>query len=192
MYHPGPWVAPIIQSRATWNMAASGLKLRADLSRTEVAPPNGQIIPNSSYGGRVNALTATGNNPGLLPYLSDNFDLGAEWYYGRNSYLSLDAFVKHVTNFPTSSVTNITIPGITDPAPAINPGTGGPLSTTSGQPAVFAETTFTNALSADVHGVEFTLQQDLFWGFGLQINGTYAHTNKNFNNDALVSNQFVR
>jgi iron complex outermembrane recepter protein len=167
------------------------IKLRADYSRTEVAPPNGQIIPNTSYGGRVNALTATGNNPGLLPYLSNNFDLGGEWYYGRNSYVSLDAFAKHVTNFPTSSVTNITIPGIIDPAPAINPGTGTPLSTTSGMPAVFAETTFTNALSADVHGVELTVQQDLWWGFGVQVNGTYAHTNKNFDNEALVSNQFA-
>jgi iron complex outermembrane receptor protein len=167
------------------------VKLRADVSRTEVAPPNGLIIPNTSYGGRVNALTATGNNPGLLPNLSDNFDFGGEWYYARNSYASLDVFVKHVTNFPTSSVANITVPGITDPAPAINPGTLGPLSTTSGQPAVFAETTFTNALSADVHGAEFTVQQDLMWGFGVQVNGTYAHTNKNFNNSALISNQFA-
>jgi iron complex outermembrane receptor protein len=167
------------------------IKLRADYSRTEVAPPNVQIIPNTSYGGRVNALTATGNNPGLLPYLSNNFDLGGEWYYGRNSYVSLDGFFKHVTNFPTSSVSNITVPGVTDPAPAINPGTGGPLSTTSGLPAVFAETTFTNALSANVHGVELTVQQDLFWGFGLQVNGTYAHTNRNFDNEALVSNQFA-
>jgi TonB-dependent receptor len=71
------------------------LKVRADVSRTEDAPPNDQLIPNTTYNGRVNALTATGNNPGLLPYLSDNFDLGAEWYYGRNSYASLDVFDKH-------------------------------------------------------------------------------------------------
>ncbi|HTV78160.1 MAG TPA: TonB-dependent receptor [Steroidobacteraceae bacterium] len=166
------------------------LKVRADFSRTEDAPPNFQLIPNTTYGGRVNALTATGNNPGLLPYLSDNFDLGAEWYYGSNSYLSLDGFVKHVTNFPTSSVQNITVP-ITDPAPAVNPVTGLSLSSTSGKPLVFAETTYTNALSADVHGVEFTVQQMLAWGFGLQVNGTYVHTNKNFNNENLTSNQFA-
>ncbi len=82
------------------------IKVRADFSRTEVAPPNGNLIPNTTFAGRVNALTATGNNPSLLPFLSNNFDLGAEWYYGRNSYVSLDGFFKHVTNFPTSSVTN--------------------------------------------------------------------------------------
>jgi TonB-dependent receptor len=166
------------------------VKVRFDVSRTEDAPPNGQLIPNTTYGGRVNALTATGNNPGLLPYLSDNFDLGAEWYYGRNSYVSLDGFFKHVTNFPTSSVQSLATT-IIDPAPAINPNNGGPLSNTSGQPLVFAESTVTNALSADVHGVEFTVQQMLVWGFGLQVNGTYVHTNKNFDNTALTTNQFA-
>jgi iron complex outermembrane receptor protein len=167
------------------------IKVRADVSRTEVAPPNFQLIPNTTYGGRVNGLSATGNNPGLLPYLSDNYDLGAEWYYASNSYVSLDLFDKHVSDFPTSSVSPVTVPGIIDPAPAINPNNGTALSNTTGQPLVFAETTFTNALTADVHGAEFTVQQMLWLGFGLQINGTYVHTNKNFNNDALVSNQFA-
>jgi TonB-dependent receptor len=166
------------------------VKVRADFSRTEVAPPNFQLIPNTSYGGRVNALTATGNNPGLLPFLSDNYDIGAEWYYARNSYVSTDLFYKHVTNFPTSSVKPLNS-GITDPAPAVNPVTGLPLSNTSGQPAVFSETTFTNQLTANVHGVEATWQQELPWGFGFQINGTYVHTDKNFNNSLTVANQFA-
>jgi TonB-dependent receptor len=166
------------------------LKVRADLSRTEDAPPNGQLIPNTTYGGRVNALTATGNNPGLLPYLSNNFDLGAEWYYGANSYVSLDAFFKHVTNFPTSSVSSVTVP-ISDPAPAVNPNNGTPLSNTTGKPLVFSETTYTNALAANVDGLEFTVQQALWLGFGVQVNGTYVHTNKNFNNESLTSNQFA-
>jgi outer membrane receptor protein involved in Fe transport len=80
---------------------------------------------------------------------------------------------------------------IIDPAPAINPVTLETLSNTSGKDLVFSETTFTNALSADVHGVEFTLQQMLGWGFGLQINGTYVHTNKNFDSESLTSNQFA-
>jgi iron complex outermembrane recepter protein len=167
------------------------LKLRADLSRTEVAPPNGALTPNTTYGGRVDALTATGNNPGLLPYLSDNFDLGAEWYYGANSYVSLDGFFKHVTNFPASSVQLVSVPGIIDPAPAINPQSGAPLSSTSGQLLEFSESTVTNALTADVHGVEFTVQQMLWLGFGAQVNATYAHSNKNFNNEDLTSNQFA-
>jgi iron complex outermembrane receptor protein len=167
------------------------LKLRADASRTEDAPPNGQLIPNTTFGGRVNGLSATGNNPGLLPYLSNNFDLGPEWYYGANSYVSLDVFYKHVTNFPTTSVTNVTVPGIIDPAPAINPNNGTPLSTTTGQPLVFADSTVTNALSAQVHGVELIVQQMLPMGFGVQVNGTYVHSNRNFDNESLTTNQFA-
>jgi iron complex outermembrane receptor protein len=39
--------------------------------------------------------------------------------------------------------------------------------------------------------VEFTVQQMIGWGFGAQVNATYVHTNKNFNDDALVTNQFA-
>jgi iron complex outermembrane receptor protein len=165
--------------------------LRFDYSKTESPPPDGQIIPNTSYGGRVNALGATGNNPNLMPYLSNNFDLGAEWYYGANDYVTANVFVKDVKNFPTSSIKDITVPGVIDPAPAINPATGGALSNTSGQPAVFAESTVTNALSATVHGVEVIWQQSLPYGFGFQINATYAHSNANFNNYSTTSNQFA-
>ncbi len=165
--------------------------VRFDYSRTESAPPDSQIIPNTSYGGRVNALGATGNNPNLLPYLSNNFDVGAEWYYGSDSYVTANVFVKDVKNFPTSSVQKVTVPGVTDPAPAVNPVTGGPLSNSSGQPAVFSESTFTNALSATVHGVEIIWQQALPYGFGFQINATYAHSNANFNNYSTTSNQFA-
>ena len=172
-------------------LVTPSLKIRADASRTEVAPPNGLLIPNTTYGGRVNALTARGNNPNLAPFLSTNLDLGAEWYYGSNSYLSGDFFYKHVTNFPTSSVQVITVPGITDPAPAVNPVTGLPLSNTAGQPAQFSETTYTNALTANVDGFEATWQQMIAWGFGVQVNGTYVHTNKNFDNSSLTSNQFA-
>jgi TonB-dependent receptor len=171
-------------------LVTPNFKIRADASRTLVAPANQDLIPNTSYGGRVNALTATGNNPGLLPYLSNNFDLGAEWYYQSNSYVSVDGFFKNVSNFPTSSVQPL-VPGVIDPAPAVNPVTGQPLSNTSGQPAVFAETTFTNAESAKVHGIEATWQHYIGMGFGFQINGTYAHTDQNFNPYSLTSNQFA-
>jgi iron complex outermembrane recepter protein len=153
------------------------LKVRADFSRTETPPNNNLIFPNTTYGGRVNALTATGNDPNLLPYLSDNYDLGAEWYYAENDYVSVDGFFKHVTQFPVSSVQNITVPGV------VLPGTA--------TPAVFAETTYVNGLAANVTGVEATWQQMLPLGFGYQVNGTYVHSNANFNSYSTTSNQFA-
>ena len=153
------------------------LKVRFDASRTETPPNNNLIFPSTTYSGRVNALTAQGNDPYLLPYLSNNFDLGAEWYYAENDYVSVDGFFKHVTQFPVSSVSNISVPGVDLPG------------TTT--PAVFAETSYINGLAANVTGVEATWQQMLPLGFGYQINGTYVHSNANFNSASTTSNQFA-
>jgi TonB-dependent receptor len=172
-------------------LVTQNLKLRFDVSKTESAPPNGSLIPNTTYGGRVNALGATGNNPDLMPYESTNLLLGAEWYYAPNDYLSGEAFYKDVKNFPTSNVVDVTVPGINDPAPCSYSGTATFTDANCGKPAVFAESTVTNAGKADVDGIEVTWQQMLWLGFGMQINGTYVHTNGNFNNYSLTSNQFA-
>jgi iron complex outermembrane recepter protein len=146
------------------------LKVRFDASRTSSPPPNLDLKPNTSYGGRVNALVSNSGNPALKPYLSNNFDLGLEWYYMRNSYVSADLFFKHITQFPVNGVTYITVP-IKDP---------NPLSTNYGNDMVFSNTTLVNGESANVDGIEVTWQQMLKYGFGFQINGTYVHTNKPF------------
>ena len=175
---------------ALWPMR--DLETAFDFSRTESAPPNGQIIPNTSYGGRVNALTGSGNNPGLLPYLSNNYDFRVTWFYAHGDYAEIHPFYKQVSDFPTSTVTNQTLP-IDDPAPC-SYSSGGSLIFTDpncGKPMVFAVTTFTNKLSADVTGVTATWQQLLPYGFGVLINGTWIHTNANFNDYNLTSNQFA-
>ncbi len=171
-------------------MVTQDFKLRLDVSKTESAPPNGQLIPNTTYGGRVNALTATGNNPDLMPYTSDNALLGAEWYYAPNDYLSGEVFYKDVKDFPAANVVDVTVPGIIDTAPCTYSGTTTFTDPTCGKLAEFAESTYTNAGKADVNGIEVTWQQMLWLGFGMQINGTYVHTNANFNNYSTTSNQF--
>src|SRR5262249_34939285 len=96
---------------------------------------------------------------------------------------ALDAFFKHVTQFPTAVVDlGVTVPGVVDTAAKSN---------NVGNPALFSESTYSNAGEADVHGIEFTVQQMLPYGFGFQINGTYVASNANFNNNATVSNQFA-
>ncbi len=161
------------------------LKVRLDASRTQTAPDDVLIIPNTTYSGRVDALTATGKNPNLLPYLSDNFDLGAEWYYADNDYLSLDGFYKHVTNFPVSSIQTTTVQGQNGNV-IIN--TAG---ASVGQPALFALSTTVNGLAANVSGVELAWQQMLWGGFGYQATGTYLRSNSNFNRYTTTANQFA-
>lgn len=143
------------------------LKLRFDASRTLTRPPQSEIAPTLTSGGRVGALTATSNNPGLLPYLANNFDLGAEWYYGENEYLEADTFFKHVSQFPEQITRNVHINNAQDP--------------TTGMTAVWAETQFENAPSADVYGVELGWQQMLIGGFGYQLNATLLHTSQPYN-----------
>ncbi|MDI7774032.1 TonB-dependent receptor [Asticcacaulis sp. EMRT-3] len=98
---------------------------------------------DASYNGGV--YTASSGNPDLKPLVSENFDLSAEWYYGRNSYVSLGYYRKAVQNFIGNGTTQTHLFGITDPA-------SGAANTRSGD-AVAALTslgvsTNTNNLSA--------------------------------------------
>ena len=69
---------------------------------------------NPSYLGYT--YTASSGNPSLKPLESDNFDLSAEWYYGKNSYLSLGYYRKAVNNFVGNGVTKTSLFNLTDPA----------------------------------------------------------------------------
>ena len=152
-------------------------KVRFDASRTLTRPPLSYLTPvlNVAQGQRVGSLVATGGNPGLLPFLSDNIDLGAEWYYARNSYVSAGVFVKDVTNFIVGGTVKATINGVVDP--------------TTSQLAQFAVTSRINGPSAEVRGIELAVQHVFAdSGFGVQANATFVHSNKPYNaNDISVS-----
>jgi TonB-dependent receptor len=155
------------------------LKLRFDASRTLTRPPLNDLTPDTNVpaGQRVGALNATGGNPTLLPYLSDNLDFGVEWYYAANSYVSADAFVKEVTNFVvggtiSANINNVTLPG--------------------GQPAIFAITSQVNGPSAEVRGIELGVQH-VFGetGFGFQANATFVGTSKPYDPNDLNQSGFA-
>ena len=156
------------------------IKVRFDASRTLTRPPLNFLTPVLNVGSaqRVGALVATGGNPTLLPYLSDNLDLGVEWYYSSNSYVSADVFVKDVTNFIVSGTTRQTINGVVDP--------------TTGQPGQFSVTTNVNGPSAQVRGLELALQH-VFGdsGFGFQANATLVDTDKPYNANDLTVGGFA-
>jgi TonB-dependent receptor len=77
------------------------VKLRASYSHTitraDYASMQGGITLDNLF--RVGGGTGSEGNPGLLPYKSKNIDLSAEWYYGRESYLSVGYFHKDVSNY---------------------------------------------------------------------------------------------
>lgn len=155
------------------------LKVRVDASRTLTRAPLNYLTPdlNVPSGQRIGALNATGGNPTLLPYLSDNFDLGTEWYYAQNSYVSVDAFVKEVTNFVVGGTRTAPINGVTLP---------------DGTLAQFAITSQVNGPSAEVRGVELGIQH-MLWdtGFGFQANATFVGTNKPYDPNDLTQSGFA-
>jgi TonB-dependent receptor len=147
--------------------ATDDLQLRFDVSRTLTRPLLDEITPVLNIGPveRVGSLVASGGNPDLMPYMSVNLDLSAGWYYQANSYLSVDAFNKHVTDFIVQSSAQQTINGVMDP--------------TTGQPALFTVSSYVNGPDANVYGAEIAWQH-VFGdtGYGFQINGTLVGTNR--------------
>ncbi|PKB14509.1 TonB-dependent receptor [Novosphingobium kunmingense] len=96
------------------------VKVRASYSHT-ITRPNYAVM----QGGitlatplRVGAggSQASAGNPNLLPFLSKNIDLSAEWYYDRSSYISVGFFDKKVKNFIGSGTTQTTLFDLPDPS----------------------------------------------------------------------------
>lgn len=83
------------------------------LTRPDYASMQGGRTLDQLY--RVGGGTGSQGNPGLLPYKSNNIDLSAEWYYGRDSYLSLGYFHKDVSNFISTTRFDTTAFGMKTP-----------------------------------------------------------------------------
>ncbi len=81
------------------------LIFRASASRTIARTQYNNLFSNTSVGTppRPTAIggiaTASEGNTQLLPLTSNNFDVSLEWYYKKDSYLSVGFFDKRVDNF---------------------------------------------------------------------------------------------
>ena len=94
------------------------VKLRASYShtitRSDYASLQGGQTIDPLF--RVGGGFGNRGNPGLLPYKSKNIDLSAEWYYDRESYISVGFFNKDVENFISSSRIDTPAFGLTNPS----------------------------------------------------------------------------
>jgi iron complex outermembrane recepter protein len=156
------------------------LVLRFDASRTLTRPTLNLLTPvlNIGSGQRVGALTADGGNPGLQPYLADNFDVAAEWYYQRNSYAAVNFFLKNVSNFIVQGTERQSINAVVDPS--------------TGQAAQFSVSRRINGPDATVRGVELALQHTFGdTGFGFIANGTFVQTNKPYDRNDISQSGFA-
>lgn len=98
---------------------ASSLRLRASYSHTVTRPDYASMQGGITVGQPLRpggGSTAGSGNPGLLPYKSKNIDLSAEWYYGKESYISVGYFNKRVSNFIANTTVQGPLFNLTNPA----------------------------------------------------------------------------
>ena len=173
--------------------------LRASYGRSLARPdlnalrPGVQIADVRPFG----PFNANIGNTDLDPFLSDNIDIAAEWYYDEGSFLALTFFHKSISNFIGTTTTSepvLDVNGnpLTDPSARLvilDEVTGEAIPATSlptDPIANFDVTQTVNSNSANVNGVEVSLQH-LFGdtGFGFQANYTYVDSNVEFDPFAL-------
>lgn len=193
---------------------------RMAYSRSIARPPIGELGPNREFVGNPNVRNrkVTTGNPDLLPYVSDNFDLGVEWYYAPGSYLSVNHFRKRVDNFLVTTTEERTFEGLRDPyigalaeqaraeltEEGISPTDQAvfrrineirgvdpttPIRAEEGDPlAVFRVTTTANQEIGNVHGWEFAVQH-LFGDSGWGVQANATIVNGDVEADREVINQ---
>jgi TonB-dependent receptor len=76
-------------------------------SKTMTRPDPSAMLPGLSFGA-PSADVGTVGNAGLKPFLSENFDLGIEYYTGQEGYVGAAVFRKRVTGFTANG--NTTVP----------------------------------------------------------------------------------
>ena len=103
-------------------------------------------------------------NVGLKPFVSNQFDLGLEWYFDEDSLLSATLFKKDLKNF-------VTINQFTASQDEVQ--FQGTLRDDETQWTVQEKS---NGKAAEIEGVELQYQQDYGNGFGAIVNYTYTDT----------------
>lgn len=89
---------------------------RFSFSRSLARPSINALRSTTLYDGnpKVGQRKISVGNPALDPYISDNFDLSLEYYYGEGSYVSVGYFKKIVDNFLVNTTTQETVGGLRD------------------------------------------------------------------------------
>ena len=174
--------------------------LRASYGRTLARPDLNALRPLRSIADTrpFGPFNAVEGNPDLLPYLADNFDLAAEWYYSGDSYVAVNYFHKNIQNYiGTQSFSDVFLDvngnPVTDPSGRFIPdsagvtGSGSVTSEPTDPVATFTVTQAINTGDATIDGAEFAIQH-LFGntGFGMQANYTIVDSSAEFDPQAFV------
>ncbi len=79
---------------------------RGSVSRTLTRPDPNQLLPGAAFTAPSADVGTLGNNA-LNPYISDNIDLGFEYYTGGEGVIAVAAFRKSITGFTVNGLTTV-------------------------------------------------------------------------------------
>ncbi|ESQ73669.1 hypothetical protein ABAC402_18150 [Asticcacaulis sp. AC402] len=105
----------------TWNFREDMIA-RASFSKTIARPSYGNMYATTTVNTPPRPTangtnpTASSGNPALLPLESSNIDFSVEWYYGKDSYVSLGFYNKDVANFVGTGRVSTSQFGLRDPS----------------------------------------------------------------------------
>lgn len=150
-------------------------------SRTLTRPQIRDLAPRTNFDvTRPASLDASGGNPNLRPYTSNNFDLSLEWYPTATTTLSAAVYYKSIDDFivQTRSAEAFAI------ANASNLPVGGGI--TGPNTATFNVRRPRNAENASVRGIELNAVHTFdylpapFDGLGASVNATFVDSSAAF------------
>ncbi|OZY87304.1 hypothetical protein CBP51_10085 [Cellvibrio mixtus] len=143
--------------------------VRFGASRTITRPELSDLKSARTLGDVREGQTGVGSagNPNLKPFMSDNFDLSAEWYVNDFDYVSIGAFSKSIDNFVVTEGLPETISGVIDPS--------------TGQDVVYEMRRPRNLDTKKVSGIEVG-GQHIFGdtGFGVIANATFVFADPDY------------
>jgi TonB-dependent receptor len=162
-----------------WSLS-DNLTARFAASQTMTRPTLEQLSPVTTLATlRPGNFAAASGTPDLQPFRSNNLDISFEYYYGSANSISVGSYFKNVSNFIVLNQTT----GV------VNSASGTPLlDPASGLPAQFTITAPTNGESAEVYGIEAGILHSFGdTGFGVQLNGTLAYSDKELDAQDLTN-----
>ncbi|WP_375286481.1 TonB-dependent receptor [Sphingomonas sp.] len=160
---------------------------RGSLSRTMTRPDPNAMLPGASFV-QPSADVGTVGNSALNPYISDNIDVGFEYYTGREGVIAVAAFRKSITGFTVNGLQTVPFSFLEPYGITIDSLTAAQrdalASRANGGPLTAVPIVIQQQVNADgklkVNGLEFQLTQPLDFitkyigveGFGFQGNLT--------------------
>lgn len=130
--------------------------LRAGVARVMSRPGYAQLAGAFTVNDTI-FTGSTGGNPNLKPFRAWDYNVAAEWYYGKQALLSVNLFYLDISSYITTASSTLFLKTIRNP-----------------QGHDFLMTGPVNGPGGHNQGFEINWQQPIAYGFGVIANYTYA------------------